>query len=84
MRRACVWWISTPGVPARSRKTLDGSFGKLGSVEIDPHVDAAIGRAGERLDHRPVDQNICRSVDFFPRAIDQRYVYMLEVFGRRI
>jgi hypothetical protein len=45
---------------------------------------ATIGRAGERLNDRPVRQNIGRKIDLPLRGIDQRDVHMFEVFGGRV
>jgi hypothetical protein len=51
----------------------------LGAIEIDTHLDAEIGCAGECLHGRPVGQG-----DFMFSAIDQRHVDVFEVFGRRV
>jgi hypothetical protein len=51
---------------------------------INAHLDASIGGAGERLDHRPVSQTIGRNVDFALCGVDQRHVHMLKIFGRCI
>jgi hypothetical protein len=57
------------------------ALGKLVAVEIDAHRDAAIGGARERLDDRPVSQDIGRKVDFLPRGVDQRHVDAFEILG---
>jgi hypothetical protein len=77
--------ISTPGVPARSRKTFAGlALGKLCAVEIDADRNATIGGARERLHDWPVRQDICRHVDFVLGAIDKRNVDVFQVFRWRI
>jgi len=77
-------WVGLSLRWSSRRRSLCQAIGKLGVVEIDMHLDASIGSACERLDYRPVRQNIGRKVDFVPRCIDQCDVHMLEVFGRGI
>jgi hypothetical protein len=48
------------------------ALGKLGAVEIDAHLDAAISSACKRLDDRPVGQDIRGQVDFMLGAFNQR------------
>ena len=54
----------------RLGKLMEGlhglALGKLGAVEIDAHLDAAIGGARERLDDWAVRQHVSRQVDFTP------------------
>ena len=60
------------------------ALGKLGAVEIDAHLDAAIGGARERLHDRPIRQDVCGQVDFMLGAIDQRDVDVFEILRRRV
>jgi hypothetical protein len=60
------------------------ALGKLGAIEIDSHLDAAIGGACECLQDWPIGQDICGHVDFIPRLIDQGDVDVFEIFARRI
>ena len=57
-------------------------FSQSTGIEINTHFDAAIGRARECLNDRPVRQNIGRKIDFMLCAVDQLNVDMLEVFPR--
>jgi hypothetical protein len=53
---------------------------KLGAVEIDAHLDTAIGGTRERLHDWPVRQDIGGHVDFMLGAINQCND-MFEVFA---
>jgi hypothetical protein len=60
------------------------ALGKLSPIEIDAHLDTAIGRACECLQDWPVGQHIGRLVDFVPGAIDKRHVDVFKILARRI
>jgi len=60
------------------------ALGELRAVEIDSHLDAAIGRACERLHDWPVRQHISGHVDFVLGAVDQGNVDVFKVLSRRV
>lgn len=60
------------------------ALGKLGAVEIDADMDATIGCPRERLQDRPIRQDIGGHVNFMLGAINQVNVDVLKVLDRRI
>ena len=58
----------------------ESPLGKLGTIEIDPHLDAAISGACERLHDRPV---YAAQVDFMLGAVDKRHVDVFKILRRR-
>jgi hypothetical protein len=60
------------------------AFGELRAIKINAHRDTPIGGASERLQDRPVIQDVGRHVDFALCGVYQCRIHMLEVFGGRV
>src|SRR5262245_18008192 len=68
---SCLTRISTLGVFGQSLESLRSlGFSQSTGIEINTHSDATVCRPYERLNDKPVSQNIGRKIDFMFCAVD--------------